>query len=244
MQLDSRLKSYCLIFFIFSVRNSEALNYSFQIDQGKPQLEVTKSDSPKPVDPSPPSQTIQSDSAPDKPSLNRNPMIGPIIQLGSILKDFTKALNSKRRRRRKKKARKHQRSKKLSQTTQASGKAMARKAFLGGMSGGASMAVLGGGAAAMAGGAMMAGSAQNEETEKKISLKENELGILTIRTKVDSDMTQELFTADFKMRGLRDKAKTLLKNGEASLIQLEQQIDNILGNLQAMDIHYTREIFG
>ena len=149
-----------------------------------------------------------------------------------MLKEFTKALNYHHRRRFKKK-----RIHSMNSEDKKNLKKKERKAFMGGMGTGASMAVLGGGAVAAAGAASMMGSAENEEIEKKISLKENELGILTIGSKIDGDVNQELFTASFKLKGLRDKAKTLLLNGEAQILQLEEQIDNMLGNLQAMDNH-------
>ena len=106
------------------------------------------------------------------------------------------------------------------------------------MSGGASAALVGGGALAAGVGAGMAmGAADNELLEKEIEMKENEFGIMKIREKVEDDINQELFSTSIRIKGLREKGKVILLNGENAINEVEDQMDSALGNLQAMDKH-------
>ena len=111
-----------------------------------------------------------------------------------------------------------------------------RKTFIGDMGTGASLAVVGGGALAAGAVAGMAmGAADNEQLQRDITSKENELGIRIIKEKIDEDMNNILFTTFWKFKGLSEKGKHLLKNGEASLRMIEESLDHILGSMQAMD---------
>jgi hypothetical protein len=120
-------------------------------------------------------------------------------------------------------------------------KHLARKAFdMGSLGGGLAVAGVAAGGVAMAGMAM--GAADNEKLEKELQTKENLFGILVIRTKVDEELNNDLFTSWMKFKNLREKGKDLIKNGENQLRVIEDSMDNMLGDLQAMDNHLQRHL--
>ena len=222
MKVERKMKFILIILLTARPFIQESVNFDFKLEDDKPKLEITKQN-PSPTkikknDTQSPPMVTQS-------SANTNPLIAPFIQLGEAFKEFTKALNKKKKRKLKLKNKKRKK------------KVKSRKTMMGALGG---LAAVGG--AAAVGGMAMKGSSDNEVLEKKISMKENEFGILTIRTKVDGDTNQWLYTAAEKFKGLTLRAKTLMLNGEKTINQITDQIDNIMGNLQAMDNHIDRKM--
>ena len=242
------MKCVVLLFLAVATISGKTLNYKFNVKKGKAELEVSKSD--KIVKKKHSSAKLRSKvkKMSDIDMIKLNPMMAPMIELGDILKDFNKTMKQKNRhKKRKKKSKKRKLHVVKTDSAETSNSIPAnqnsaqpadRKAFIGDMGMGASAALVGGGALAAGVGAGMAmGAADNEKLEHEISLKENELGIMKIREKVDDDINQELFSSNIRFRGLREKAKVVLLNGEESINQIENQMDSALGNLQAMDKH-------
>lgn len=244
---------------------TKKLDYSFKINGGRPELEVVKSEGTSKKKHSKDSK--HSKKLSDYQMIQMNPTMAPMIELGDILKEFTKVMRHKSKHRRRKKeksaqqnqdstpqdkrklnviktadpAQDQQMGNSLSPNSPATPQNNAnnlpsppnRKAMglgaIGGIAAGA-------GGAALVGGAM-AGSAQNEGLEHEIMAKENTFGIMKIQEKVNDDINMELFSTSVKFKGLREKAKTVLLNGEQMINQIEDQMDNSMGNLQAMDKH-------
>jgi hypothetical protein len=211
--------------------SQKSLKYDFKLEKGKAKLEVTKPDPKSEKATANPTQIQPPSNTPNLPA-GQNPLIAPFIELGFAFREFTKALNKKHK--------KKKRKLKLKKTKKKHKKG--RKAFMDAMGGLGGVAAIGG--AAAVGGMAMKGSADNEELEKKISIKENELGIMHIRTSVDNDTNQWLFTSSEKIKGLTLKAKALLLNGEVRLNQMYEQVDNIMGDFQAIDENYDRHMYG
>ena len=249
MQRGRKMKIMMLLCFVVTTLSSKTLNYKFKIKKGQPELQVTKSDKSRRK-----KHSLKHKARPltDMEMIKINPTMAPMIELGDILKEFTKTMKQHKRH---KKHKKHKKKRKLKivksetkndqNSTENNSNVQDRKAFIGGMSTGASAALVGGGALAAGVGAGMAmGAAQNEGIEHEIGLRENELGIMKIREKVDDDINQELFSSGIRLKGLREKAKTVLANGEAAILEVESSLDNTLGNLMAMDHAITNHLKG
>jgi hypothetical protein len=239
------MKILMLICFVVTELSSKTLNYKFKINKGKPELQVTKSTK---VRKKHSKRKLRTKPLTDMEMIKLNPTMAPMIALGDILKEFTKTMQQKKSHKKKK----HKKRKlkvvksepKKDIQPQETPNVQDRKTFIGGMGAGASTALIGGGLAAGVGAGMAMGAAQNEGLEHEIGLKENELGIMKIREKVDDDINQELFSSGIKLKGLREKAKTVLANGEAAIMQVESSLDNTLGDLMAMDHQLSKHLNG
>ena len=246
MKRDRIMKSVIFLCLAWNTISSKALDYKFKMKNGQPELEVVKEDKKEAKKHSQKSQTFNVKPLTDMQMIQLNPTLAPMIELGDILKEFTKTMKQKKKHKKHKKRKAKKRKlhiKKTSTKQTKSTDSPARKTFIPGMSTGGSAALLGGGALVAGVGAGMAmGAADNEKLEQEISLKENEFGIMKIREKVEDDINQELFTSSIKIRGLREKAKAILLNGENSISEVEDQMDNALGNLTAMDKHMAHAV--
>ena len=247
------MKSVLLLSIILQIWTTKTLSYEFKMNNGKPQLEIQKQDSPSPKKPklrsNKPSSKSKTNLISNEDMLRQNPNLAPIVELGAILKEFSKTMKMqakmKKRRTRQKKIRKQNSAKrklKVDQTQPSKDKTapVGRKTMFEEMSGGTMGALAGGAALGGLGAMAMAGSAENDETQQKINLAEDEYGIMMISSKVDKDINQWLFTAVEKVKGLRLKGRTIMQNTEIRLSQAFDQIDDIMGNCEAMDKHIQR----
>jgi hypothetical protein len=241
---------------------SKHLDYSFKIDKGKPELEVVKSDAETTETHPKKAKKVGSKKLTDYQMIQMNPTMAPMIELGDILKEFTKVMKHKKKHKKVKDNKPNETDqvqinqesnntdkRKLNvvvdntpQPTQNNNTVQTtnppnRKAFgldsLGGAGGIGAMAAVGGGAV-LAGG-MAAGSAENEGLEQEIMAKENTFGIMKIQEKVNDDINMELFSSSIHFKGLREKAKTVLMNGESKINETSDLIENALGTLHAID---------
>ena len=234
MTRDTIMKSLLLFCLVSTSICSKALDYKFKMENGQPELEVVKTD--KPDKKTEKTSPLNVKPLTDMQMIQLNPTLAPMIELGDILKEFTKTMKQKKTHKKHKKQKAKKRKLHIAKSKKVKSSKAPRKAFIPGMSTGGSAALLGGGALVAGVGAGMAmGAADNEKLEQEISLKENEFGIMKIREKVEDDINQELFSSSIKIRGLREKAKAILFNGENSISEVEDQMDNALGNLTAMD---------
>jgi hypothetical protein len=260
MKQKLKINSYILFIVIIHNITCQTLNYDFQIKDGKPDLEIIKPMSQKILKSKQIEKKEELKPLSDKEILRQEPMMAPMVELSDMVKDFTSALKHKKKKKNLKlkkkinKPRVTHKAKKLKPKTEYSWDLrpnpkndipQPRKAFIGDMGMGSSMALVGGGlaAGALAGGMAM-GAASNEKLEKEIQQKENMLGIMIIRKKVDDDLNDELFTTWMKFKGLAEKGRNLLKNGEASLRMIEESMEHMLGSFQAMDRNLYHHLHG
>ena len=250
------MKLGVLFFYLLHVQTSasvQALNYEFQYEDGQPKLEVKKHE--KPGEPQMqttaliPGTTATSKVMSDKDILRQAPMMAPMVELGDMVRDFSAMLNQKKQKKKTLGKRKTQNKRKLKSKKPVAKEKETfswdlkpkhpkkmqkkKKRRLFGLGEGLAVAGVAAGGVAMAGMAM--GAASNEKLEKDLQMKENMFGILVIRTKVDEELNNDLFTAWMKFKNLREKGKDLIKNGLNQLRVAEESVDHMLGDLQAMD---------
>lgn len=228
-----------LLCLMSAIRSSD-LVYNFDLSHENPELKVEKRETTAPATPKT-TKKLESP-GPQKEDLKALSKLQPIVDLGTILQAVAKSLRRRKKRaKRRKRKLKSKKSKKLKSSKmkknelklkpQGKSSKVSRKAFSLG-----AMGAMAGGGAMLGGGALLAMKAKKAAAKRAdLKLKTDKYGIMVIQKQINKDVNQTLFSAAQKIRALRMKAKTILKNNYKKIDMVTYSIDNIMGNLMAMD---------
>ena len=106
MKRDRIMKNVILLCLIYNILTKKALDYKFKMENGQPELEVVKSDEKDTNKKSNKSKSLEIKPLTDMQMIQLNPTLAPMIELGDILKEFTKTMKQKKKHKKKKKLKK------------------------------------------------------------------------------------------------------------------------------------------
>ena len=232
--MGKKLVAFVFIFSsIFDMKSAAELTYNFSIKNGKSELQAKKKNLLAKVskidrelsgpDPSPKNSSKSTAPSPDT--------YKPLEDFGNIMKHFIKVLESKKRSKRNKQKRK--RSRELTKLGKAKQKTGDRNAFLGkvgGLAAGLGGAALGVGAIGMVMGAM-----GNKKIKNQIDKQKTAYATVFIKSKLSGDINIALYNAVRRIKCLRSRAKTMLTNTDNKIDRVAGRLENVLGNISAMD---------